>query len=803
MSLTDPTFAGALADRYTIERELGRGGMATVYLARDLRHQRLVALKLLNPDLAEQIGTERFEREIRLAARLQHPHICSVYDSGAVRDQLWFTMPYIEGESLDARLERERQVPVDEALRIAREAARALGYAHEHGVIHRDIKPANLLLAKDGTVLVADFGIARAVASSASAADAKLTQPGFSPGTPAYMSPEQRAGIADVDARSDIFSLGVVLFEMLIGERPFGYGALAAFAMALSDPVPSVRARRGEVPAAVDVVLKRALATDPAQRYATMAELGEDLDRLRRGVPPAAGGGARAGGWRRWLLPAGLGLVVLAAGAIAIRSRFSAAPASRSTAVLPFRDLSPEHTDAYFSEGLAEELTTTLAKIPGLRVAARSSAFQFRDAAVDVREVGRKLDVGTVLEGSVRRSGTRIKVSAQLVSARDGYELWSESYDREQGDVFQVQEEIARAIGAALRVRLASAADSALRQRPTEDLEAYDLYLRGRFAINQRTEATIPEAIRLFEAAVARDSDMARAWAGLADARLLLPLYSSVADPKQSWAAARSAALRAIALDSTSAEAYTSLAYGTMLNEWDWARADSIFRKALAADSTYPTAHHWYGDYLAGRNRLPEALAQMQLARRYDPLSRIIATELGWTYNSLGRQAEADSVLGEVLKLDPNFSQALFVVAQVRLEQKRYAEALDLIRRSLAGGGSTSQGYGVLITALARSGDLRGARAMLDSLTRLARTTYVPPFTFVMAYANLGDFDRAFAMLEKGIAERDILLPENFFEPLFDPLKPDPRYPGIVQRLGGVMPPRTPPSRSTPPARGG
>lgn len=801
MSLTDPTLAAALADRYTIERELGRGGMATVYLARDLRHQRLVALKLLNPELAEQIGTERFEREIRLAARLQHPHICSVYDSGSVRDQLWFTMPFIEGESLDARLERERQLPVDEALRIAREAARALAYAHEQGVIHRDIKPANLLLAKDGTVLVADFGIARAVATTASA-DAKLTQTGFSPGTPAYMSPEQRAGVADVDARSDIFSLGVVLFELLVGERPFGHGALAAFAMALSDPVPSVRARRGEVPAGVDAVLKRALATDPAQRYGSMAELGEDLDRLRRGLPPVRNG-TGAAPWRRWLLPAALGTVVLAGGILAIRSRLTAAPGSRSTAVLPFLDLSQGHTDAYFSEGLAEELTTTLAKIPGLRVAARSSAFQFRDAAVDVREVGKKLDVGTVLEGSVRRSGNRIKVSAQLVSTRDGYELWSESYDREQGDVFQVQEEIARAIGAALRVRLASSADSVLRQRPTGDLAAYDLYLRGRFAINQRTAATLPEAIRLFEAAVARDSGMARAWAGLADARLLYPLYATGVDPRTAWAGARAAALRAIALDSTSAEAYTSLAYGTMLNEWDWARADSIFRKAIASDSTYPSAHHWYGDFLAGRNRLPEALVQMQLARRYDPLSRIIATELGWVYNLSDRQAEADSVLGEVLKLDPNFSQALFVQALVRLEQRRYPEAIDLIRRSLAGGGSTSQGYGVLITALARSGNVAGARAVLDSLSRMARHEYISPFTLVMAHANLGELDQAFAMLEKGIAERDILLPENFFEPLFDPLKTDPRYPGVVQRLGGVMPPRTPPSRNTPPARGG
>jgi serine/threonine-protein kinase len=262
VSLPSDPFKAALAERYVIERELGQGGMATVFLARDLRHQRQVALKLLEPRLAAEIGTERFEREIRLAARLQHPHICSVYDSGAAGDQLWFTMPFIEGESLDVRLEREGALPVDEALRIAREAALALAYAHEHGVIHRDIKPANLLLTRDGSVLVADFGIARAVGSTTGTGDPTLTQSGFSPGTPAYMSPEQKAGVANVDGRSDVYSLGLVLFEMLTGGRPFGGGVLEAFAMALSDPIPRVKQRRPEVPAGGMCTLSRWMSTE-------------------------------------------------------------------------------------------------------------------------------------------------------------------------------------------------------------------------------------------------------------------------------------------------------------------------------------------------------------------------------------------------------------------------------------------------------------------------------------------------------------------------------------------------------------
>ncbi|HSB55011.1 MAG TPA: protein kinase, partial [Gemmatimonadales bacterium] len=776
MSVPSDPFKAALADRYAIERELGRGGMATVFLAKDLRHQRQVALKLLEPRLAAEIGTERFEREIRLAARLQHPHICSVYDSGAAGDQLWFAMPFIEGESLDTRLEREGTLPVDEALRIAREAALALAYAHDHGVVHRDIKPANLLLTRDGSVLVADFGIARAVATTTGAGEPTLTQSGFSPGTPAYMSPEQKAGVANVDGRSDVYSLGLVLFEMLTGTRPFGGGMLEAFAQALSDPVPRVKQVRADVPAGVDVVLQRALATHPDQRYPTIAEMGNDLDTIARGKPLASPGGNRRRGSRRILAIGAVALLLAVLGYGLFRGRAgSDTTLLRSTAVLPFADLSPDHADAYFSEGLAEELTTALAKIPGLRVAARSSAFQFRDSPIDVREVSRRLHVGTVLEGSVRRNGSRIKVSAQLVNANDGYELWSEIYDRDQADVFQVQEEIARAIGAALRVRLASSVDSALRHRPTGSLQAYDLYLKGRFAINQRTDATLPEAARLFEGALALDSGMARAWSGLADAKLLLPLYSGV-DPKVAWPQAKAAALRAIALDSTSAEAYTSLAYGTMLNEWDWAGAERAFQKAIAVDSTYPTAHHWYADFLAGRGRLDEALVQIDRARQLDPLSRIIPTEHGWMLLAQGRTREADSVLSEVLRIDPGFSQGLFVLAQVRIVEKRYDDAIRMVRQSLATGGSSSHGSGVLIAALALSGDRPGAQAVLDSVTQQSKREYVPPFALAMAYANLGDLDRAYAMLERGIAERDVLLPENFFEPLLDPIRRDPRY---------------------------
>ncbi len=781
--MTDPRvhLETLLAGRYRFLRELGRGGMATVYLVQDLKHDRPVALKLLHPEVATSLGAERFQREIRLAARLQHPHILPVHDSGEHDGLLWFTMPPVEGASLREELARVTQLPVELAVRITREAAQALGYAHEHGVIHRDIKPDNLLLTTDHTTLVADFGIAQGTSDGS----ARLTETGLSIGTPAYMSPEQAAAERTLDARTDIYSLGVVLYEMLAGEPPFtGPTAQAIIAKRLSGPAPSVRVVRPGVPRYVEQALATALAPVPADRFPSMAAFSAALD------PAHAAADQPRPGRSRWtaLLVTGALLLLLLLGGILWRRRAAGsatvAAAPSSAAVLPFTDQSAGKDEEYFSDGLTEELTTVLARIPGLHVVARSSAFQFKGSTADVREIGRRLGVGAVLEGSVRRSGNRLKVSAQLVNTRDGFELWSESYDRDMADVFQVQEEIARAIGGALQVRLGAASDSALRLRPTTDLAAHDLYLKGRFAWNGRTEVSLPQAARYFEAAVARDSNFALAWAGLADVNVLLPIYNGMA-PDLAWPRAKSAALRAIALDSTSAEAYTSLAYGTMLYQWDWAASEAYFRRAIAADSAYPTAHHWYADFLAGRGRLEEALQQFRRAQALDPLSRIIAAEVGWAYTSLHRLDEADSAFARLIHLDPNYAPARSTLAQLRIEQRRYPDAIAEMQQSIRLGGSFPHGTATLIAAYARSGDRPRALALLDSLTAQSKQAYVPPFAFAVAYANLEEMDRAFAALERGIRERDALLPENFFEPMLDPLKRDPRYPAVAARIRG------------------
>ena len=757
--------------------------MATVWLADDLRHDRQVALKLLHSELASSLGADRFLREIRIAARLQHPHILTVLDSGATAgpkgglELLWYTMPYVEGETLRSRLAREGQLPLADALRVARDVAEALEHAHAHGVIHRDIKPENILLSP-GHALVADFGIAAALQSPTD--DTRLTETGVVLGTPHYMSPEQAAGERALDRRTDVYSLGCVLYEMLAGEPPFtGPTQQAILAKRLSAPTPRVGTVR-EVPPQVDEAVTRALARAPADRYGTTAELAAALD------APATTGRTSRARWRSRALVAGGLVATLVGAAVALGGRTTqrhddAGPAS--AAVLPFVDLSPSKDQEYFSDGLTDELITSLSKIEGLRVAGRTSSFQFKGRNPDVRDVGRRLGVGAVLEGSVRRAGDRLRVNAQLVSAHDGYQLWSESYDRNPEDVFAVQEEIARAIVAALRVRLGAATDSALGARPTKDLDAYDLYLKGRFAWNQRTGASLHQAASWFGQAVARDSGFTRAWAGLADSYLLLPAYTGERQ-EDAWARARDAARRALAADPALADAHTSMAYGTMLYEWDWAGAEASFRRAIAANPNYPTAHHWYADFLTGRGRLDEALEQMQEARRLEPLSLIINAELAWVYYVMQRPAEAEAQIRQTLQLDPNFSHAYFIQGMILIQQRRPREAVASLEKAVQLGGVANHVSSALGAAYAAAGDSTAARRILGDFERRASREYVSSFSIAVIHTALGERRQAIDWLLRGIRTRDNLLTENFFDPLLDPLRSDPRYPEVLAGMG-------------------
>jgi len=793
-----PALADALRDRYVLERELGRGGMATVYLAHDVKYDRSVALKVLHPELAASLGAERFQREIRTAARLQHPHILTVLDSGEAAGQLWFTMPYVEGESLRDRLNRERQLPLEDALRIGREAGEALEYAHRHGVIHRDIKPENLLLTNDGNMLVADFGIARALTGG----DEQLTRTGVSLGTPTYMSPEQATGDASLDGRSDLYSLGCVLYEMLAGEPPFtGATPQSILAKRLATTAAPLSVVRLGMPTNIVNAVERALRQSPTDRFRTVSEFVAALATVAVATPrddsrtTPATTLSPASIWARsaqlrWLTIVAIALLVGLVGvwAALARHRSSGAlarPAPRSIAVLPLANVGGDTTNEYFADGISEELASALGKVPGLRVAARTSAFTFKGKNPTPQEIRDRLHVAAFLTGSVRRAGTMLRVTTELVNVQDGLTLWTETYEREirdVRDVFQVQDDIAHAVVAALGV-LNAGTGAPLVHRTTVSAEAHDLYLKGRFAWNRRTRVALQRAAQYFEQAIALDSGYADAFAGLADALVLLPQYGG-AEPRVAWPQARIAAERALALDSTLAEAHASLAYGQFQHEWKWDDAEGGFRRALALDPNYATGHQWYGDYLDGRGRLQEGLEEFKRAQQLDPLSRVIGIEVAWGSYRLHRYDEAVSAIKLVLRLDPNFGLAHLTLGLAYLQEGLLRQAVEELQQGVALSDRDPRAVAGLSCAYAALRRRDSAVNLLAELKERSAREYVPPSTLAMAYASLGDFGNAFRWISRGVEEHDAWLVEDFFDPLLDPLRSDPRFQPVARSLG-------------------
>jgi serine/threonine-protein kinase len=670
----------ALASRYRIDRELGAGGMATVYLAQDLHHERPVALKVLRPELAATLGTERFLREIRLAARLQHPHILAVHDSGDDAGQLWFTMPYVEGESLRDRLTREKQLPVDDALRITREAALALEYAHQHGVVHRDIKPENILLTRDGSTLVADFGIARSL-GAADAPQARLTETGLALGTPAYMSPEQAAGDATLDARTDVFSLAAVLYEMLAGQPPFtGATAQAVIAQRFRGDVPSIRRARPAVSEQVDQAVHRAMAVLPADRHASVAEFAHALAqptaaaRARPRIPLA-------------LATLALGLVLGLGVLFAWKSREAPPPGSdvgpMRIAVLPFQNLG-DTANAYFADGMTDAIRGKLTDLPGLRVIARSSSVQFARSTASPKDIGAALGVQYLLTGTVRweRRGTtsQVQVSPELVNVRDATTKWQQPFSAPLSDVFQVQSDIAGRVAQALDVALGDSSRQQLAARPTQNVAAYDAYLRAEEVANGLAAAdprALQRAIAFYEQATALDSGFALAWARLSRARS--KLYFNGTPTPALAAGAREAAARARALAPTLAAGYAAQ------GDYDYAVTKQLGR---AAES-----------YAAGLRLSPEdadLLSGAAVAEQY-----------------LGQWDSSLVHLERAATLDPRSVQALGRLGRTLLWLRRYPEARAPLDRALALAPADLGNREIRLMVNLGEGDLAGARTIL------------------------------------------------------------------------------------------
>ena len=786
-----------LGDVYLFERELGGGGMSRVFLAEDRTLQRQVVVKLLQQDMAAGVSPERFRREIQLAAKLQHPHIVPLLSSGEIAGTPYFTMPFIDGESLRARLARQGELPVTESVRILRHVASALAYAHKHGVVHRDIKPDNVMLADD-FALVTDFGVAKALSVSAASDSSGLTSIGLAIGTPAYMSPEQALAEPTVDHRADIYAWGVMAYEMLTGLPPFKHASAQATlaAQAIEAPEPIDKKRPGLPPALASLVMT-CLEKRPADRPQSASEVLSALDSIVTStggtvsttLPPAR---------KRRLPPAaiaGAGIILLSAigGLLYKRGAFTSSGGGgaevTSVAVLPLANVGGDTASDYFSDGMTDELANALGKLPGLRVASRTSAYAFKGRKdADAAEIGRKLHVQAFLAGTVRRAGDRLRVTAQLTNVADGLELWSDSYERPATDVFKVQDDIARRIADALKLKLgagavAGTASASAASRGTENLEAYDSYLRGIYLWNRRGADNLTRSITYFERAVAIDPQYGRAYAGLASVYALLPEYTD-SPPPDVLQRTRDAAGKALAIDSTLAEAHTALGLAS-IHAWDFPMAERQYRMAIALEPQYPTGHQWYGEFLFRTGRPDSAIAELKRAVALDPLAPIPTSALAFGLNLAGRYDEAIVAARRGLELAPMTGLIHAVIADSRMGKKDYAGAVREMETAASFDPAVAARQGGLAYVYGRAGDKAKARAMLAKFEERARTEKFSPFAIALAHLGLGENDAALAALERAVDQRDIALSATSIlnEPRWDSVRGQPRFTRVLERM--------------------
>jgi serine/threonine protein kinase/tetratricopeptide (TPR) repeat protein len=778
----------ALAGRYEIEREIGQGAFATVYLAKDSRHDRKLALKVLNADPSSETGELRFIREIRMLARLQHPNILPLHDSGHVEALLYYLMPYVSGETLRLRMSRQRHLPIDDAARIACEAADALAYAHGQGIIHRDIKPENILLS-GGHAIVADFGIARAIDV---AGVQQLTRTGMGgPGTPAYMSPEQLMGDRQLDGRSDIYSLGCVLYEMLTGKPPFA--GKEGFVKRFTEDAPRPSSVRKDVPPWLDDAVARTLARDPEARFGRAEDLVRalsghasfDLHQLQSPTPTTTASKATSekttSGRRRTdsqlaVQPIAYHLTPTAAN----RLREAEQP---SIGVLPFANMSENPDNEYFSDGITEEILNALSRIPALKVAARTSTFALKGKSLNITEIGQLLNVNTVLEGSVRRMGQRVRISAQLINARDGYHIWSERYDREIEDVFEIQDEIARTIVDRLKVKLTAAQDQALGTRHTENIEAYELYLRGRHCwYRWNIKGMLEKAIRHYQHALVKDPDYALAYSGLADAYSVPGLWG-FQPPSTALPKALAAATRAVELAPVSAESRTSLGFVQLLN-LDWEAAESSLLHAIDLNPRHALAHSFHAWLLSIVDRQREAAEAARLGQELDPLSPA-TNGIAALVSYHGRQYDqAIAECQRALERDRASFLALLAITLSYAAKGMYKEAINHAERGVSLSPDVNLLRALLAVVYAMAGERVSAERVLAELLERSKQEYVGPTMISWIYANLDEPDSAFDWLGKASSARDCTLGFGIRVPVYDRISGDPRFQDLLAGLG-------------------
>ena len=731
----------ALGGAYNLERELGGAGMSRVFLAEEKSLGRRVVVKVLPSEMTSRAAVERFKREIALAARLQHPHIVPLLSAGETQGQPYFTMPFVEGESLRARLTRSGEFQISDAVRLLREVASALAYAHAKGIVHRDIKPENILLT-DQHAVVADFGVAKALSAATENDATGLTSAGVSLGTPAYMAPEQGAADPHIDHRADIYAFGAVAYELLTAKPLFaGRSPQAMIAAHMTEVPEHVTTRRPAVPMALASLVMQCLEKQAVDRPQHADEILRQLDRI----------------------PLTIGLES--------RTR-------PSVAVLPMVNTDGDAANEHFSDGLTDELIGALSQVAELSVSGRTSVFALKGKGLDVRAIANMLHVNNVLEGSVRRAGDRLKVRVQLVDT-NGNVLWSEAYNRTITDVFAVQEEIAQAVVQALEIRL-SIARGPLVRPATADMTAYDLYLRGRGVGRRLDQHGLTRAITYFEQAVARDPNYARAYAALADAHVMRAVFSDI-PPLEVLSVARMNAAKALELDPTLADAHWAVAHVSFALEIDFRTAAPEFKRAMTLDPGHVEARHMYGIYLLDMRRFAEAEVELQRALATDPLFAAARMTLGRLYLHSGQPDRAIAPLLESLELSPGFTYTREGLVHAYLELGRNDEAIAEAELAATNGGARERS--VVAFAYIAAGQRSRGEAILRQLTE-GGLRFAPPTHIAMVYAALDDRDAMYEWLERACREHDPhVMGLNVLNP-FARMRGDERFIAISRRLG-------------------
>ncbi|MFC1502303.1 protein kinase [bacterium] len=739
---------GKTISHYKILEKLGEGGMGVVYKAQDTKLKRVVALKFLPPELTrDPEAKKRFIHEAQAASALDHNNICTIHEVDETEDgRTFIAMACYEGQILKDKIHKG-PIAVKEAINIARQIAQGLVKAHKKGIVHRDIKPANIFITQDGVIKILDFGLAKL------AGLVKLTRTGTTIGTVAYMSPEQAKG-DEVDPRTDIWSLGIVLYEMITGELPFkgDYEQAVMYAI-LNEESRPITQLRSDVPLALEKIVYKALQKNPRERYQNVPDWLIDLTKFQEELE------------------------------LEQSKELTERKSVPSIAVMPFSDMSPEKDQEYFCDGMAEEIINTLTQIESLRVVARTSAFAFKGKNEDIREIGRKLNVFTVLEGSVRKAGNRVRITAQLIKVEDGYHLWSEKYDREMEDIFAIQDEISMMITNKLKGKLLGAEKEKLIVQPVKDMEAYQLFLKGRYFLNRHTGSDINKAIEYFRQVIDRVPDFAKAYADLSSGYVYLAVLGYLPS-KLSLPKAKAAVLKAIKLDNSLVEAHLSLGLVKLYYDWDWTGAEEEFKRARELNPNHVEVHTNFALYYLVMGKMEEALTAARKALEIDPISVWANYTLATYFLRANQLLQTEEQIQKAMELIQDHPFGFYLLGQVYILQSRYEEGVAQMKKAMKLSGRTSMRLSSLAWAYGISGAKDKALELLAEVGKRARKEYVSPFLFAKIYTAINDFDQAFEWLDKMYKEHDPALIHIKTDENMQNLRSDPRYFALLRKMG-------------------